>query len=93
MIALADHALLQLSGEHRDAIHPGVMPEPVAGHADLAAGGLEQHLIEAGPLLDRGFKPRRQGRWPRQGDTHDPFQMRASVLARATWCGGRGPST
>ena len=84
MIALADHALLQLSGEHRDAIHPGVMPEPVAGHADLAAGGLEQHLIEAGPLLDRGFKPRRQGRWPGERGTHDSLPLRTHVLARVS---------
>ena len=49
---------LAAAGEHRDAVHPGVVPKPVAGHADLAAAGLEQHrLIEVGPLLDREIKP------------------------------------
>jgi hypothetical protein len=57
LISLATEAL---AGEQRDAVHPGVVPKPVAGHADLAAAGLEQHhLIEVGPLLDRGFKPGR----------------------------------
>jgi hypothetical protein len=47
---------MQLAGEHRDAVDPSVMAEPVAGHADLAAAGLEQHvLIEVMPLLNRGF--------------------------------------
>ena len=30
----------------------------MAGHADLAAAGLEQDgLVEVGPLLDRGIEP------------------------------------
>jgi hypothetical protein len=54
---MGDQALVQLAGEHRDAVHPGVVPEPVAGHADLAAAGLLQGaLIEVGPLLDRGVE-------------------------------------
>jgi len=55
---MGDQPLVQLAGEHRDAVHTGVMPEPVAGHADLAAAGLEEDaLIEIGPLLERSFKP------------------------------------
>ena len=54
---LGQQSLVQLAGEHRDAVHPGVMPEPVAGHADLAAAGLEQHaFIEIRPVLDWGFE-------------------------------------
>ena len=46
---------MQLAGEHRDAVHPGVIPKPVAGHADLAAAGfLNGALIEVGSLLVRG---------------------------------------
>jgi hypothetical protein len=42
-----------------DAVHPGVVAEPVTGHAELAAAGLEQGaLIEVGPLLNWSFKPR-----------------------------------
>jgi hypothetical protein len=83
VIALADHALLQLTGEHRDAIHPGVVPKPVAGHADLAAAGLEQHrLIEVGPLLDRDFEPGIQCCGPGERGTHDSWPLRTPVLAR-----------
>ena len=54
---MGDQPLVQLAGEHRDAVHPGVVSEPVAGHADLAAAGLEQGaLIEVGPLLDGGVE-------------------------------------
>ena len=43
----------ELTGEQGDAARTGVVAKPVAGHADLAAAGLEQHcLIEVGPLLD-----------------------------------------
>jgi len=31
-----------LEMEQRDAVHPGVVPEPVTGHADLAAAGRER---------------------------------------------------
>ena len=49
---------MQLAGEHRDAVHPGVVPKPVAGHADLVTAGFQQgSLIEVGPLLDREIKP------------------------------------
>jgi hypothetical protein len=83
VLALGDQALMQLAGEHRDAVHPGVMPEPVAGHADLAAAGLHQQaLIEERPVFDWGFKLRRQGRRPGERDTHEPLQMRTSVLTR-----------
>ena len=50
------------TGENRDAVHPGVVPKPMAGHADLAAPGLEQQrLIEAGPLLNWKIKPGGKG--------------------------------
>ena len=50
---MGDQTLVQLAGEHWDAVHTGVVPKPVAGHADLAAAGLEQGaLIEVGPLFD-----------------------------------------
>ena len=83
VIALADHALLQLSGEHRDAIHPGVVPKPVAGHADLAAAGLEQHrLIEVGPLLDREIEPGIQCCGSGERGTHKSRPIRTLVLAQ-----------
>jgi len=76
--------LWRVAGKNWDAVHPGVMAEPVAGHADLAATGLEQHLaVEVGPLLDRGFKSGGQVRGPREGDTHEPIQKRTHVLAVA----------
>ena len=50
---MGEQALVQLAGEHRDAVHPGVVPEEVAGHADLAAAAAKEDLlIEIGPLLD-----------------------------------------
>ena len=56
---MGDQPLVQLAGERRDAVHPGVLAEPVAGHAALAAAGPEQHgLIEIGPVLNWSFKPR-----------------------------------
>ena len=68
----ADQTLVQLAGEHRDAVHPSVMAKPVAGHADLATAGLEQHrLFEVGPLLDRGFKPDIQGCGSGERGTHE----------------------
>ena len=81
---MGDQPLIELTGEHRDAVHPGVMPKPVAGHADLAAAGIEQHrLIEVGPLLDRGIKQGGQGRRPGRRDTHELALMRTPVLAEA----------
>ena len=44
VLAMGDQALVQLAGEHRDEAHSRVVPEPVAGHADLAAAGLLQWL-------------------------------------------------
>ena len=81
---MGDQALVQLAGEHRDAVHSRVVPEPVAGHADLAAAGLEQHLlIEVGPLLDRGFEPGIQCCGPGERGTHESWPMRTLVLARS----------
>ena len=53
---MGDQALMPIAGQLRDAVEPWVMPEEVAGHADLAAAAGAQHrLIEPGPLLDRLF--------------------------------------
>ena len=41
---MGDQPLVQLTGEHRDAVHPYVVSEPVACHADLATAGFQQHL-------------------------------------------------
>jgi hypothetical protein len=74
MTAVGDQPLVQLAGKHRNAVRHGVVPEPVAGHADLAAAGPEQHaLIEIRPLLDSDFKPGRQSRWPRERGAHEPL--------------------
>jgi hypothetical protein len=55
----------------------------LAGHADLAAAGLSQHvLIEVRPLLDWDVKPGCQGRWPGEGDSHEPLLMRTPALAQ-----------
>ena len=49
---MGQQALVQLAGQQRDAVHPRVVPEEVAGEADLAAAAGHQHLlIEIGPLL------------------------------------------
>jgi hypothetical protein len=49
---MGQQALMQLAGVHRDAVHPGVVAEEVAGEANLAAAACHQHLIiEIGPLL------------------------------------------
>ena len=45
VLALGDQAVVQLAGEHRDALRSGVVPEPVAGHADLAAATGAQHAF------------------------------------------------
>ena len=50
VLALGDLAMVQLAGEHRDALSSGVVAEPMAGHADLAAAAGPQHgLIEIRP--------------------------------------------
>ncbi len=50
MLTLGNQALVQLAGEHRDALRSSVMAKPVAGHADLAApAGAEHILIEIRP--------------------------------------------
>ena len=67
----------------RDAAHSRVVPEPVAGYADLAAAGLlHGALIEVGPLLDRGFKPGIQCCGPGERGTRESWLMRTLVLAR-----------
>lgn len=50
------------AGVHKDAVQPGVEPEPVAGHEDLAAASPRQHgLIEVKPLIDWGLRAGRPG--------------------------------
>jgi hypothetical protein len=83
VLAMGDQPLVQLTGEQRDAVQPGVVSEPVAGHADLAAAGFKQGaLIEVGPLLDRGFEPGIQRCRPGERGTHESWLMRTPVLAR-----------
>jgi hypothetical protein len=36
VLAMSDQALVQVAGEQGDALGPWLMPEEVAGHADLA---------------------------------------------------------
>jgi hypothetical protein len=56
VLPVGEQALVQLAGEHRNAVNPGVVAEPVAGHADLgAAAGHQRLLIEIGPLLVAAF--------------------------------------
>jgi antitoxin (DNA-binding transcriptional repressor) of toxin-antitoxin stability system len=87
VLAMGDQALVQLAGEHGDAVHPGVVPEPVAGHADLAAAGLEKGaLIEVRPLLHGDIQPGIQCCRSGERDTHENLQMRTPVLAT-----GRSP--
>ena len=58
VLAMGDQALMQLAGEQWNAVHSGVVSEPVASHADLGAAGLEQHrLIEVGPLVGEEGHP------------------------------------
>jgi hypothetical protein len=80
MLAVGDQPLVQLAGEHRDAVHARVVPEPVTGHADLAAAGLEQGaFIEIGPVLDLLLAGALQtGERDRFHDNHD---RRTPVLA------------
>ena len=82
---MGDQPLMQLAGEQRDAAHSRVVPESVAGHADLAAPGFKQgDLIEVGPLLNRGFEAGGQGRRPGERGTHDSLPLRTHVLGRLT---------
>ena len=54
VLTMGDQPLMQMAGEQGDAAGAGVMPEEVAGHADLAAAAGAAHvMIEPGPVLDR----------------------------------------
>ena len=65
VLAMGDQSLMQMAGEQRDALGPWLMPEEVAGHADLAAAVLEQHgLIEVRPLLHWEIEPGELGHRP-----------------------------
>ena len=71
VLAMGNQALVQLAGEHGDAAHPGVVPEPVTGHADLSAAAPEQRgLIKVRPLLNRNIQAGRRQRRPGTGRRH-----------------------
>jgi len=92
VVAMGHQPLMQMAGQLGDAVGPWVMPEEVAGHADLPAAGFHQGaLIEVRPLFDRGFESGGQGRWPGERDAHEPLQMRTPVLARVRAVGCRSP--
>ena len=72
VLAMGNQALVQLAGEHRDAVHSGMVPKPVAGHADHAAASPEKRVgVEVRPLLDWGFESGRQSRRPGKGNAHE----------------------
>ena len=80
VLAMGDQVLMQMAGEQRDALRLRVMPEEVAGHADLAAAaGAEHRLIQPGPVPNLVGAGRLQ---MRERDRHnDDFSMRAPALA------------
>jgi hypothetical protein len=50
---VGEEHLVQLAGEHGDAVHAAVLPEPVAGHAEFVAAASHQDgLIEEVPHVD-----------------------------------------
>lgn len=60
VLPVGDQALVQLTGEHGDAVRASVVAKPVTGEADLAAAGGTQHLlIEKRPLFCCGWDCRR----------------------------------
>jgi hypothetical protein len=53
VLTMGDQALMQVAGEQGDAVGAWVVAEEMAGHADLAAAAVSEHLlIQPGPLLD-----------------------------------------
>ena len=54
VLSVADPALVEVAGEHRDAISTGTVPEEMAGETDrVAATGLQLLLIKLRPVLQR----------------------------------------
>jgi hypothetical protein len=89
VLAMGDQTLVQLAAQQGDALHPGVMTKPVAGHADLGIAGLKQQaLCEIRPLPDRDFDLGDQGRRPGERDTNESTQMRAYALSPILVCLG-----
>ncbi len=83
VLAMGDQAPVQLAGEQRNAARCSVVPEPVAGEADLAAAaGLQQGLIKVGTGL--GGEGERDG--------HRDGRRRTPVLAGIGCCGRVGGS-
>jgi len=82
VLAMGDQPLVQVAGEQRDAVGSGVVPEEMAGHADLAtAAGAEHVLVQPGPVLDRLVAG---GLQTGEGDRHhDDHSRRTPVLARS----------
>jgi len=80
VVAMGDQPLVQMAGQLRDAVGARMVPEEVAGHADLpATAGAKDRLIEPGPLLDRllagGLQTGKRDRH------HGDSSMRTPVLA------------
>ena len=90
---MGDQPLVQLAGEHLDAVHPSVVPEEVAGHACLAVAPHQLLVIEIVPLLvdARVFC----GDWPRPpgamgaglGDSHGGDISNGVHLDLQMWSG------
>jgi len=59
VLAMSDQPRVQMAGEQRDAVGAEVVPEEVAGHAELAAAaGAEHVLVKPGPA---SIASRREG--------------------------------
>ncbi len=89
---MGDQPLVQLAGEQGDAVDAGVVVKPVAGHADLAAAGLEKDsFIEVGTRFDRlrsgGLQTGKRDR------DHGDDLMRTHALPEIKWNGHLPPDT
>lgn len=84
VLPLGDEPLVQLAGEQWDAVPPGVMAEPVAGHADLTAVALRTNgLIEVG----QGSAESGNGRTTRPPTgVHQDWQDKAVSLSGPGLC-------
>ena len=77
---MGNQPLMQVAGEQGDAVGARVVSEEMAGHADLAAAAVSEHLlIQPGPLLDLLVAV---GLQTGKGDRHHgDYCGRTSVLA------------
>ena len=54
VLSMSDQALVEVAGEHGDAISTGMVPKEMAGETDrTAAAGLQLLLIKLRPVLQR----------------------------------------